>query len=298
MSAASGDSPTESVLVGNTAMHHLYCALDVAPLSCVPFRSPNLGEVKSGRWRFIRCLGGFVGSDILAGIVATGLHRSDALGALIDLGTNGEIVVGNQTRLVCASTAAGPAFEAGRIRAGMRAATGAIAYVSPSWECRTIGNAPPRGICGSGLVDAVAVALDHGLITPNGRLANGPVQLARGVALFQSDVRELQLAKGAIAAGLQLLLSRFGATADDLESIYLAGAFGNYVDVHSAMRIGLLPPVRPDVIRPSGNTALRGARRLLVDPAADSAINVEHMELAAHPAFQDEFAAALAFPSR
>ena len=298
MSQALDGTPSECVLVGNTAMHHLYCGLDVAPLACVPFRSPHLGEVNGGTWRFIRCLGGFVGSDILAGIVATGLHRSESLAALIDLGTNGEIVLGNCSRLVCASTAAGPAFEAGRIRAGMRAATGAIAHVSPSWECRTIGNAPPRGICGSGLVDAVAVALDHGRIAPNGRLANGPLHLAEGVSLFQSDVRELQLAKGAIAAGVRMLLMRIGAAVEDLQAIYLAGAFGNYVDVHSSMRIGLLPQVRPEIIHPSGNTALRGARRLLVDPAADSAITVEHVELAADPAFQDEFAEALAFPSR
>jgi uncharacterized 2Fe-2S/4Fe-4S cluster protein (DUF4445 family) len=298
MCGALGGAPSECVLVGNTAMHHLYCGIDVAPLASVPFRSPHLGEMDGGTWRFLRCLGGFVGSDILAGVVATGMHSSDSLTALIDLGTNGEIVLGNRSRLLCASTAAGPAFEAGRIKAGMRAATGAISHVSRTWECRTVGNAPARGVCGSGLVDAVAVALDSGLIAPNGRLTDGPIPLAEGVALFQSDIRELQLAKGAISAGLRLLLARFGATAGDLDAIYLAGAFGNYVDLHSAIRIGLLPPVPPEVIRPSGNTALRGARRLLVDPRADSQIAVEHVELAADPEFHDEFASALAFPPR
>jgi uncharacterized 2Fe-2S/4Fe-4S cluster protein (DUF4445 family) len=298
LTRALGGSPSDRVLVGNTAMHHLYCGLDVSPLARVPFRSAQLSEVHGGTWRFLRCLGGFVGSDILAGVVATGIHREESLCALIDLGTNGEIVVGNRKRLVCASTAAGPAFEAGRIKAGMRAATGAISHVSPQWECSTVGNAPARGICGSGLVDAVAVALDCGLISPNGRLRAGSIELAESICLVQSDIRELQLAKGAIASGLRILLGRLGATVQDLHTIYLAGAFGNYVDPHTAMRIGLLPAVAPEVIKPSGNTALRGARRLLVDPQADRDITVEHVELAADPAFQDEFASALTFPPR
>lgn len=298
MILALGGTPSDCVLVGNTAMHHLYCGLDVTPLAGVPFRSPYLMEVNGGTWRFLRCLGGFVGSDILAGVVATAMHKSDALCALIDLGTNGEIVVGDRTRLLCTSTAAGPAFEAGRIKAGMRAATGAIAHVAPGWSCTTIGNAPARGICGSGLVDAVAAGLDCGLIGGNGRLTAGPLPLANGVALVQSDIRELQLAKGAIAAGLRILLRRFGAEVSDLRAIYLAGAFGNYVDPHSAIRIGLLPGVRPEVIKPSGNTALRGARRFVADPDADAGIAVEHVELASDPAFQDEFACALSFPPR
>jgi uncharacterized 2Fe-2S/4Fe-4S cluster protein (DUF4445 family) len=286
----------EAVIVGNTAMHHLFCGLDVAPLSRVPFRSPNLGTVREGRYSFVRCLGGFVGSDILAGIVATGMHRSDDLAALIDLGTNGEIVVGNRRRLVCASAAAGPAFEAGQITHGMRAATGAIAHVREGFVCTVIGGGAARGICGSGLVDAVAAALDSGLIRTNGRLVNGPVQLMGEIALLQPDVRELQLAKGAIAAGLNMLLAEIGAGVRDLRTIFLAGAFGNYVDVRSGMRIGLLPDVDPSVIQPAGNTALRGARMILIDPSLAGEPCVEHIELAASAAFQDEFVSALAFP--
>ena len=285
-----------AVIVGNTAMHHLFCGLDVTPLSAVPFRSPNLGTIRDGRYTFLRCLGGFVGSDILAGIVATGMHRSDDLTALIDLGTNGEIVVGNRRRLVCASAAAGPAFEAGQITHGMRAATGAIAHVRQDFACTVIGGGAPRGICGSGLVDAVATSLDAGLLRPNGRLVNGPIRLAGEIALMQSDVRELQLAKGAIAAGLNMLLAQIGANVRDLRTIFLAGAFGNYIDVRSGMRIGLLPDVNPSVIRPAGNTALRGARMILIDPSLADEPSVEHIELAASEAFQDEFVSALAFP--
>lgn len=283
----------DAVVVGNTAMHHLFCGLDIAPLAGVPFRSRSLGAHTVGRYTFLRCIGGFVGSDILSGIVATGMHRSAELAALIDLGTNGEIVVGNRDRLVCASTAAGPAFEAGQIRQGMRAATGAIAHVSRLFECTVIGGGAPRGICGSGLVDAIAASLDAGLIAPSGRLVNGVIELAGGVAIAQGDIRQLQLAKGAIAAGLRLLLRQIGASERDLQTIHLAGAFGNYVDVRSAIRIGLLPDVP---VHPAGNTALRGARMLLVNPALADDISPEHVELAADPVFQDEFASALAFP--
>jgi uncharacterized 2Fe-2S/4Fe-4S cluster protein (DUF4445 family) len=240
-------------------------------------------------------LGGFVGSDILAGIAATGLHTRRGLTALVDLGTNGEIVVSCDGTLVCASTAAGPAFEGARITQGMRAATGAIAHVGPDWECRVIGGGSARGICGSGLVDAIAVSLEHGVVAGSGR-AKGGLRLAADVVITQSDVRELQLAKGAIAAGLRILLRRFGAEPEDLDALYLAGAFGNYLDVTNAIRIGLLPAIDADRIHPSGNTALRGARAILLNPAAEPTIGIEHVELAADGNFSDEFAAALTFP--
>src|SRR5262249_39987050 len=156
-----------------------------------------------------------VGSDILAGLLATGLPASSEPAALIDLGTNGEIIVGNRDRMLCASTAAGPAFEGARISMGMRAATGAISEVSwrdGQFHCRVLGGVEPRGICGSGLVDAVAAGLEAGSIQPNGRIANdSTLGLAAPVALVQKDIRELQLAKGAIAAGFRILLRRWGA---------------------------------------------------------------------------------------
>jgi uncharacterized 2Fe-2S/4Fe-4S cluster protein (DUF4445 family) len=170
------EPPVRTVIVGNTAMHHLYCGVDVAPLAAYPFEpvADGLVELGDGR-RFLPCLGGFVGSDILAGILATRMHLSERLNVLLDLGTNGEIVVGNRDRLLCCSTAAGPAFEGGRISMGMRAATGAISEVTAKdggFACHVLGGGAPRGICGSGLVDAVAVALDLGLVHPNGRFAN------------------------------------------------------------------------------------------------------------------------------
>jgi uncharacterized 2Fe-2S/4Fe-4S cluster protein (DUF4445 family) len=183
LAGARAEKIKEIVLVGNTVMHHLFAGLDIEPLSHAPFVPEDPGEQcfrpeqlcwtlpSSCRIRFLPCLGGFAGSDILAGIVAVDLASSDRLSALIDLGTNGEIVLGNRNRILCASTAAGPAFEAASIRMGIRAAGGAISHVflrDAALECHVIGNAPPRGICGSGLVDAVAAGLDLGAILLSG----------------------------------------------------------------------------------------------------------------------------------
>ena len=302
----------EVLLAGNTVMHHLFCGLDVEPLAHVPFVSPNLGEqrftARELGWdlpddctiRFVRCIGGFVGSDILAGIVAAGVGRGEELTALIDLGTNGEIAIGNRRGIVCASTAAGPAFEAGAIRMGMRAVTGAVAYAALGdgiLRATVIGDAPPRGICGSGLVDAIAAGLRTGAILASGRIADGSkvFPVAPPVVLYQSDVRELQLAKGAIAAGFRLLLKRLGVDAKALHAIHLAGAFGNYVQIESARRIGLLEAPHA-IIHAAGNTALRGAKMLLLtgEPVLPP---IEHVSLAADPGFQEEFAACMSFPS-
>jgi len=304
----------EVVLVGNTVMHHLFSGLDVEPLAHVPFASPHLG-VQSFRprqlgWalpagcavRFAPCLGGFVGSDILAGIVASGIARGEGLSALVDLGTNGEIAIGNRDGIVCASTAAGPAFEAGSIRMGMRAATGAISFVSLSGgqlRATVIGDVEPRGICGSGLVDAAAAGLSSGAILSSGRIADGTRRfpVAGPVVLCQADIRELQLAKGAIASGFKLLLKRLGAGAEELTSVHLSGAFGNYVQIESAIRIGLIDAPR-ERVRAAGNTALRGAKMLLLAAEEPALPAIEHVSLAADPGFQDEFANCMTFPGQ
>lgn len=302
----------EVVLVGNTVMHHLFSRLDVEPLSHVPFQSPHLGArhfraddlgwtlPTNCRICFERCLGGFVGSDILAGILAAGMPRAENLLALVDLGTNGEIAIGNCHGIVCASTAAGPAFEAGSIRMGMRATTGAVSHVSlvqGAVHTSVIGNVEPLGICGSGLVDAVAVGLVTGEILLCGRIADGtkvfPVK--EPVVLFQADIRELQLAKGAIASGFRLLLQYMRTNVGALKSIYLAGAFGNYLRIESAIGIGLIEAPR-ELIHSAGNTALRGAKMLLLASDEPALPPIKHVSLATHPAFQNEFANCMTFP--
>jgi uncharacterized 2Fe-2S/4Fe-4S cluster protein (DUF4445 family) len=301
-----GVEPLREVLVaGNTAMHHLFCGLDVEPLTHTPFASPTLGGYRfenldfgwPGPAEFLPCLGGFVGSDLLCGIVATQLDEQTRPCALFDIGTNGEVLVGSAQGIVCASTAAGPAFEGGRIGVGMRAGTGAIDTVhvrDGGFECHVIGGGPARGICGSGLVDAAACGVELGLIAANGRLINADkrLPLAEGVSLSQSDIRELQLAKGAMAAGLRMLAG------GGVEKLCLAGAFGNYIRQTSARAIGLLPE---DVaVEPVGNSALRGVRTLLLTPSARHArlkkiaALSRHVELAADPDFQYIFAEMMA----
>ena len=304
----SGDRPlTRIVVVGNAVMHHLFCGLDVAPLAVHPFQPEHpdrvhLPEEEFGApLEFLPCIGGLVGADILAGIMATGLHKATALCALVDLGTNGEVVVGRRGRLLCTSTAAGPAFEGARIAQGMRAATGAISEVVLSdgaLHCRVIGGGPARGLCGSGLVDAAAAGLELGAIDAGGRLAE-PLALSGNVALHPHDVRELQLAKGAIAAGLRILASRFGARPDDIERLHLAGAFGNYVSRASASRIGLMRLPMEQMV-PAGNTALLGAKRALFEdtgPWDTLARSIEHVSLNEEPAFQEIFAEEMSFPA-
>jgi uncharacterized 2Fe-2S/4Fe-4S cluster protein (DUF4445 family) len=301
-----GVDPLREVLVaGTTAMHHLFCGLDVEPLTHAPFASPTLGSYRFADWElawpgpaeFLPCMGGFVGSDLLCGIVATTLDAQTHPHALLDIGTNAEVVVGSARGIVCASTAAGPAFEAGRIGAGMRAGRGAIDSVhvrDGKFDCHVIGGGTARGVCGSGLVDTAACGIELGLIAANGRLtgASKHLPLSGNVALAQSDIRELQLAKGALAAGLRMLAG------EGVEKLHLAGAFGNYIRQQSARSIGLLPEDVP--VDPVGNTALRGARMLLLNPSTRQArlrgiaALSQHVELAADPNFEFLYAEMMA----
>lgn len=309
---------TSVCIVGNTPMHNIFCDIDIEPLSRYPF-DPEAGDLRRFAapelgWKlpgdpsvvFLPILGSFVGSDILAGILATGLHRSEQLNLFVDLGTNGEIVLGNRERMLCASAAAGPAFEAARIAMGMQATTGAVTEVVASADgrlhCHVLGNAEPRGICGSGLVDAAAACLELGAIAPSGRLANGEeIMLAPPVKITQKDIRELQLAKGAIAAGIHILLNQLGAKKKDVRHVYLAGAFGNYVRLASARRIGMLKfPEKK--IRSVGNTALLGAKLALFmlavgdDDFTSLSSKVEHVSLSTDMEFQEIYAEEMTFP--
>jgi uncharacterized 2Fe-2S/4Fe-4S cluster protein (DUF4445 family) len=315
--AAGGRAIRRVAIVGNTAMHHLFCGIDAAPLARAPFETTELDarcyRKSDVAWdlpgdpeiRFLACAGGFVGSDVLAGAVATGIGEGGAPDGLIDLGTNGEIVFGARGRLLCASTAAGPAFEGIGIRCGMRASTGAIAEVTAeggALHCRVLGGGRPRGICGSGLVDAVAAGRELGFIQPNGRLAAPDgIPLVDGIALWQRDVRALQLAKAAIAAGAEIVLARLGAP-EPPHAVHLAGAFGNYINRSSAAAIGLLE-FPPEVVRPAGNTALLGAKLALFTPGFDCARfeavrrRMEHIPLASDPRFEDTYVDKMSFPS-
>jgi uncharacterized 2Fe-2S/4Fe-4S cluster protein (DUF4445 family) len=329
---------------GNTTMEHVLCGIDPSSLGQMPFvpvfreafdeEATALGVAvhPEARAYVFPVVAGFVGGDVVAGLLATGPGGATEPTLFLDIGTNGEIVLSAGGRLWAASTAAGPAFEGARIAAGMRAADGAIEAVSLAegrLHCRVIGGGAPRGLCGSGLVDAVACLLEAGVIDPSGRLrgaeeapgmisealrsslhdgAHGErsVTLAAAggheVTLTQRDIRELQLAKAAIRAGIEALLQHAGLTPGMLSEVRLAGGFGCYLNPASALRLGLLPPDIPvERVRSLGNTALSGARMALRCRAARSraaaiARQALHVELAAQPDFDTAYALAMAFP--
>jgi uncharacterized 2Fe-2S/4Fe-4S cluster protein (DUF4445 family) len=303
---ANGRTLSRIVIAGNSVMHHLFGGLDIMPLATHPFLPERpealcftgaaLGWTTNATIDVLPCIGGLVGGDVLAGISATDLKHQRGLTALIDLGTNGEVVVAKNGHMLCTSTAAGPAFEGARIHCGMRAATGAIDAVATDGSCHVIGGGAARGLCGSGLVDAVAAGLDNGRIAPSGRLADDWM-LADGVALTPHDVRELQLAKGAIAAGLKLLTAKFGATPADLDTLYLAGAFGNAISRTAAVRIGLIKTPAERIVA-AGNTALKGAKRALFADIAELealAKNIGYVAINEEPAFEETFADEMRF---
>lgn len=303
------------VIVGNSVMHHLFCDYDVTPLSAYPFQSnrnnaveftpQQLGWNLPGRCRivFMPNISHFVGSDILAGIVRFKLHKKGKWTALIDLGTNGEIVIGNKNRLLCASTAAGPAFEGVNIINGMRAVTGAICHIDENTgKAEVIGNTRACGICGSGLIDAIHYGIKTSAITPDGQFADENTEklpLKDGVSLYNKDVREFQLAKAAIATGFELLAKQLGIRTQDIDTVYIGGGLGNYVNIKNAVSVGLIKGTDISRIKKAGNSALAGCRELCFD-AKEAEIEeilplMEHYSLEKDPQFQDSYCANLFF---
>jgi uncharacterized 2Fe-2S/4Fe-4S cluster protein (DUF4445 family) len=293
-------------IVGNTAMHHIFSGFDVSPLAQYPFDTPHLlattfttAELEwnfevVGDITFFPSIGSFVGSDILAGIAATGMHKNDAFCALIDLGTNGEIVVGNKNQLICASTAAGPAFEGTNISMGMRATTGAVSsfkLVENKLIANVIGNSTAKGICGSALVDAIALLRKQDLLGIFGEINSGEssIELIKGISLTQKDINEFQLAKAAIAAGLEILCQSLSIQLPDIQNIYIAGGFGNYINSSHLVETGIveLPETK---IHKMGNTALIGAKMFLFqdkNTIDEIRSKTKHINLESHPNFQD-----------
>jgi uncharacterized 2Fe-2S/4Fe-4S cluster protein (DUF4445 family) len=331
-------------VVGNTCMHHVLLGIDptyvgLSPYSAVlrhplvlPARTLHLKVNPEARVCFLPIVAGFVGADAVAAALATRLDESDAMRAVVDIGTNGEVVMGTRERLIACSAPAGPALEGAQIRHGMRGAVGAIdrAWLADGdLRFHVIGDGPAQGICGSGLIDVVAAALDAGLIDWTGliqlerrdrfpaplagRLAErgeerllvlvprGEAAGAGEIVLTQDDVRQLQLAKGAIGGGIRMLQHVLGVPDEALQDLMLAGGFGNYLSIPSAVRIGLIPPLAPGRIRYVGNAAALGAQLALVSEAEREraerlARSIEHLSLATHPDFQDLFVEAMNFP--
>lgn len=303
-------------VVGNPAMEQLFLGITPENLAKIPFApvltQPQVfcGREIIGLWENAKLLiapniSGYVGGDTVACMLSTAMHQQEELTLLVDIGTNGEMVLGNRDRAVACSAAAGPALEGANIQFGMRGQSGAIDHVwlkNGAFCCSTIGNGEAIGICGSGLIDAVAASLDAGYINSRGKLLtpDRKIHLTESIYLTQEDIRQLQLAKGAIAAGIRLLCDHLGVGATDIQNVFLAGAFGTFMKPASACRIGLLPKELEQKITPVGNAAGSGAKQMVCDPDAFAltgqlTAQTEFLELAAAPGFQRCFAQSMRF---
>ncbi len=302
-------------IVGNTTMQLIFSNCDVSSLSSYPFHTNDLGlksfDPADLGWnfnvqenvQFFPSIGSFVGSDILAGIAATSLYQKEDYTALIDLGTNGEIVIGNKNQIVCASTAAGPAFEGANISMGMRAVTGAISslnLVENKIVASVIGNTVPKGICGSALIDAVAILRELDQVGMFGEINSGAPQISitGKVMLTQRDINEFQLAKAAIAAGLTILTNQLSIQPAAIHEIYIAGGFGSYINIGNVVATGMIEH-DPSKIHKMGNTALIGAKMFLFadrGPADQILAITRHINLEGDPNFQDIYVDKMLFP--
>jgi len=329
------------VMVGNTAMHHIFFGIPPTYVARAPYtpaiRAPyRVLAAEVGLEANPGCaldslpnVAGFVGADAVADVLATRIHRMSKLSLLVDIGTNTEIILGDEKHLVSCSSPSGPAFEGACLKHGMRAEIGAIerVWVDPAAleaEYSTIGGEKPRGICGSGVVDAIASMHNTGLLDSEGRIivkhnskrirkggATAEFVLAwkeetetkQDIVITQRDIEEIKLAKATIYSGVMILAKHLKVRVQDIRRMFVAGAFGTYVDAHSARSIGMYPDIPLGYISFVGNTAGSGARMCLLSKeeraeAMKIAENMEYVELAADPNFQHEFLNALYIPHK
>jgi uncharacterized 2Fe-2S/4Fe-4S cluster protein (DUF4445 family) len=326
---------TTVICAGNTAMVHFLLNLDstrirrapyIASASFVPpIRAAEVG-IQINKRGLLYCLpsvAAYVGSDIVAGVLTTRIFAKEGISLLADIGTNGEVVLGNKDWLVCASSSAGPAFEGSGVKHGMRAGNGAIEKLrfgsDGAVEYNTIGGAPPVGICGSGLLDTLAALLTEGIIDRTGRFrADGHPELAEGdegmqfrlveasndhheIAITQADIDNLIRSKAGVFASIKVLMESTQTKAEDLDTVYLAGGFGNFLNVGRAVTIGMLPDVPPEKIQFVGNTSIAGAKTVLLsrkalEVAEEIANSMTYFDLMSHPGYMDEFTRANFLP--
>ncbi len=332
------------VVVGNTCMHHILLGIDPSHVGLAPYapvmRHPLVLPARElflkvhpeGRVCLLPIVAGFVGADAVGVALSTRIYESAEIRIAVDIGTNGEVLLGSKTKLWACSAPAGPALEGAQIRHGMRGALGAVdrVRIEDDVQIHTIGEGAPLGICGSGLIDALAGMLDAGIIDAGGLIRvedrdrlparlrgrlvmhgedrqfilvrKGEAGSASEIVLTQGDIRQVQLAKGAIASGVALLQHIAGIPDGQVAELMLAGGFGNYLSVQSALRIGLIPSLPIERIRYVGNAASLGAQLCLVSEAERHraeriARSIEHVSLATHPDFQDIFVECMNFPA-
>lgn len=313
-----GKKIDEFFLAGNTVMEHIFMGLSPVSIATAPFRPLSLfdsGEAfreKDGALYCAPCVAGYVGGDITAGLLASGLDEKEECSLFLDVGTNGEMALGGRDGFLCCAVASGPAFEGAGISCGMASADGAISRVR--WaqggpEFQVIGGGEAKGICGSGLLDLLAMLLELEIVDETGRLlppdeapkgferwlsedenGNGVFHLTDSVCLSAADVRQLQLAKAAVAAGIAVLTETAGISPKKVDRLYLAGGFGVHLDPYSAATIGMLPDCLKDKTVSIGNSALAGAAQALLDGEKRNQLlkikeKCQYLELSGNPAF-------------
>ena len=331
------------IVVGNTCMHHVFLGIDVTYLGLAPYAPVVRDSIElsasdvpikaapNAQVCLLPIIAGFVGADTVGCILSTRIHESDEIRVLVDIGTNGEVVMGSRDRLTACSAPAGPALEGAQIRDGMRGAIGAIEKIDVNDDivCTVIGDVPAVGICGSGLIDAAAKLVDSMVLDSNGnfrkiqldslgesirerlsRSENGSAEFIlvdqadsgsnKPIGLTQADVRQLQLAKSAIYSGIRMLQAVMNITDEDIHQLMLCGGFGNYININSAKTIRLIPNLKHQQVAYIGNAALLGAQMALLSESerrkADQITQeIEHVALAARADFQDIFVDSLAF---
>ncbi|MGE5474696.1 MAG: ASKHA domain-containing protein [Ignavibacteriales bacterium] len=324
---------SKMVVSGNTVMLHMFLGFDVQSLGVYPYQAKNIGVLikngekiglniaKDSEVLILPCISAFLGADIVSGLLETRLFENEKMSILLDIGTNGEIVAGNKSRMVGCSTAAGPAFEGASIRCGSINVKGAIDKVflhDGDVEYSTIGNIPPKSICGSGIIDMTAVLLQEEIIQLNGRMisadesANSKVIEYKGMPAFliargenqviftQEDVRKVQLAKSAVITGINLIMKRLNIDYKDVDKLYIAGNFGTFLDINNAIKIGLIPEPLKDKIVIVGNSSIKGAEKCLIDNQLTEKClkiqrQVEYYDIGRDKDFQEMFISNLNF---
>lgn len=309
-----GHVPVSRMVIGaNTAMVHLLMGYPCESLGIFPFRTYNIQRIETA-WdslsgqkglsfpvRICPGVSAYIGGDITAGLYALGFHERERVSVLIDLGTNGEMAVGNRERILAASAAAGPAFEGGNLACGTGSIPGAVCHAA--WKdgtlcVETIGGEEPTGICGTGILEIIACLLEAELMDETGRLEEPyasegfPVDEQGRIRVFQKDIREIQLAKAAVRAGLETLLDEYGNAIDEVDEIFLAGGFGYKLDIGRAEAVGLLPAGCAGRVRAAGNTCLKGAAAGLLDGESGKTLDyiaglVREVSLSGNPKFSE-----------
>lgn len=307
----------EMVVDGNPVMRDLFFGYSVESLGKSPYEPLSVNAVNEtakelalkinpkARVYGLPLIGSFVGADALAVTLATEIYKSDKICMAIDIGTNTEIILGNRDRLIATSCAAGPAFEGAGITCGLGGVSGAIKevrIVNGKVLYKTIDDLSPIGVCGSGLIDALAELLDNGIINGMGKFLGEEKEyvIAEDFSLSEQDIDQLNLAKTAVAVGIKTLVERYGTELQALEHILLAGGFGNFINIENAIRIGLLPAVAQEKVKKVGNAALEGARQALIsktkrEDAESIAKRIEHVKLEEEADFQEKFVCELYF---